>query len=169
MEIFFKATLLSMSLLIAALCRSGESYAAWSTDPATNNAISTASNDQSYPKIVSDGSGGAIIVWEDKRSGTNTDIYAQRIDVSGNVKWTTNGVAISTAANDQKRLTIVSDGSGGAIIAWEDYRSIYSETDIYAQRIDASGNVKWTANGVAISTAANNQKSPTIVGSATKK
>jgi len=36
-----------------------------------------------YPKIVADSSGGAIVVWEDERSGTSVDIYAQGISTSG--------------------------------------------------------------------------------------
>ncbi|MDP1675821.1 MAG: T9SS type A sorting domain-containing protein, partial [Bacteroidota bacterium] len=124
-------------------------------------AISTAANNQYYPTIVSDGSGGAIITWQDCRSGANWDIYAQKINSSGAVQWITDGVAISTAANFQYSPTIVSDGSGGAIITWQDYRSGTSD-DIYAQRINASGVVQWTANGVAISTAANYQYYPTI-------
>ncbi len=32
---------------------------------------------------MSDGSGGAIIAWQDYRSDDNYDIYAQRVDASG--------------------------------------------------------------------------------------
>jgi len=50
------------------------------------NEICGASDDQRSPKIISDGAGGAIIAWEDHRSGTS-DIYAQHIDSSGAVLW----------------------------------------------------------------------------------
>ena len=40
-------------------------------------------------QIVSDGEGGAIIVWQDDRNGNNYDIYAQRVDVNGNALWQT--------------------------------------------------------------------------------
>jgi len=135
--------------------------AQWSTNPNINNAISTAANSQGLPTIVSDGAEGAIITWEDFRSGTNYDIYAQRINASGAVQWSANGVPISTAESHQFRPSIVSDGSGGAIITWEDNRS--GNMDIYAQRINAAGAVQWTADGVAISTAAYSQSNPTIV------
>ena len=136
-------------------------YPQWSTDPNVNNPICTTVNDQTDPIIISDGSGGAIIVWNDKRGG-NPDIYAQRIDANGIVQWTANGVAISTVAYDQSYPAIVSDGTGGAIITWLDSRSGI-DYDIYAQRIDSNGIVQWTADGVAISTAANYQTYPTIV------
>ncbi len=136
--------------------------AQWSINPYVNNAISTEVNGQVSPTIASDGAGGTIITWQDNRSGTDNDIYAQRINASGVVQWTADGVAISTAANDQYTPTIVSDGAGGAIITWSDYRS-GTTNDIYAQRINGLGAVQWTADGVAICTAANNQVSPTIV------
>jgi hypothetical protein len=47
--------------------------------------ISTEDNFRGFPQICSDGTGGAIITWRDKRSGSEYDIYAQRIDSSGNV------------------------------------------------------------------------------------
>jgi hypothetical protein len=99
------------------------------------------------PQIVSDGSGGAIITWPDRRSG-NYDIYAQRINSSGNVLWTVDGVSVCTATGDQRCPLIVSDGSGGAIIAWRDHRS--GNWDIYAQRIDSDGDTLWTLDGVAV-------------------
>ncbi|MEK9138788.1 MAG: hypothetical protein AAB393_16825, partial [Bacteroidota bacterium] len=136
-------------------------FAQWSTDPNLNSAISTAADNQFFPTIVSDGAGGAIITWYDFRN-TDFDIYAQRINSSGAVQWTANGVAISTATNDQVYPTIVSDGAGGAIITWHDSRS-GTNADIYAQRINGSGGVQWTANGVAISIAGNHQVGPTIV------
>jgi predicted lipoprotein with Yx(FWY)xxD motif len=125
--------------------------------------ISTAAGYQEFPTIVSDGAGGAVITWDDYRSGTsNPDIYAQRINASGMVQWTANGVPISAAANAQEHTSIVSDGAGGATIAWVDGRSGTTNFDIYTQRINASGTVQWTVNGVPISTAANNQEFPTI-------
>jgi len=39
-----------------------------------------------------------------------------------NAQWQPDGVPICTATDDQEQPTIVTDGSGGAIIAWQDYR-----------------------------------------------
>jgi len=123
-------------------------------------AVCTATNGQSSARLVSDGTGGVIITWEDYRSGSDDDIYAQRVDASGSVKWAVDGVAICTAAKDRFRPQIVSDGAGGAIITWEDYRS---GEDIYAQRVDASGVVRWAVDGVAICTAMEYQNQPQLV------
>ncbi len=78
---------------------------------------------QTTPQIASDGAGGAIITWEDWRSSTNADIYAQKINSAGVVQWTANGTAISTATDNQNNHQIISDGAGGAIITWQDSRS----------------------------------------------
>ena len=87
-------------------------------------------------KIVSDGAGGAIVTWLDLRNGTHMDIYSQRVDASGVVQWTADGVALCTASDSQADHAIVSDGAGGAIVVWRDRRSGWDE--IYAQRVNAS-------------------------------
>ncbi len=147
--------------LLIQLVMCGVIIAQWSTNPAINTPVSTAANNQMYPGVVSDGSGGAIITWYDLRGGSTYDIYVQRIDAGGVVQWTTNGVAVSAAASSQINPTLISDGAGGAIITWQDFRN-GTDYDIYAQRINASGVVQWTADGVAISNATGGQDLPTI-------
>lgn len=115
-----------------------KALAQWSNDPNVNNAICIAAINEERPTIVSDGAGGAIITWQDLRNGYNYDIYAQRINASGVVQWTVNGVAICSALNDQLYPTIISDGAGGAIITWQDHRS-GSNLDIYASRVFHDG------------------------------
>ncbi len=111
--------------------------------------VCSATQDQFDPRIIPDGSGGAIVVWQDQRSGA-FDVYAQRINSSGAVLWTTNGVALCTASGSQIYPFITPDGGGGAIVTWTDYRAGFPNTDIYAQRISAAGSVLWTADGVVI-------------------
>ena len=135
-------------------------FASWQEN---GNPICTAADQQSDQVITSDGSGGAIIAWSDDRSGYS-DVYARRVDASGNVLWTVDGVAICTLAGHQYNPGITSDGSGGAIIAWRDQRNGgFNPDDIYAQRVDGLGNVMWVANGVAICTAPNTQGPPQLI------
>src|SRR5207247_977722 len=112
--------------------------------------------------IVSDGAGGAIVTWTDQRDtiATGSDIYAQRVNAAGVPQWAANGVALCTAANDQVAPTIASDGAGGAIATWTDGRS--GNNDIYAQLVNPAGVPQWTAGGVALCTAAADQRLPTI-------
>jgi hypothetical protein len=122
--------------------------------------LSAAASTQQHPAIIPDDAGGAIVTWYDSRSGNN-DIYAQRVNASGAVQWTADGVALCAATGNQWHPTIISDGAGGAIVTWYDTRS--GNNDIYAQRVNASGAVQWTANGTALCTAAGNQQYPEIV------
>ena len=114
-------------------------------------------NTQYSVQLCSDGAKGAILMWQDARDhGVNGyDIYAQRIDPNGVSQWTNNGTQICTASGDQYMVPIISDGAGGAIIAWQDYRN--DNADIFAQRIDTNGIVQWTVNGKAICTAPEGQ------------
>jgi hypothetical protein len=114
-------------------------------------AICVLPNTHDTPTIAADGSGGAIIVWRDGRVGVNTDIYAQRVDPAGSVLWTANGTPVCTAFNSQSLPLTVPDGSGGVIVAWQDFRG-GSTTDIYAQRVNSSGYIQWTADGVSVCT-----------------
>lgn len=157
----------SVGLLLVGFLKISNVTAQWSNSSTTNNLIALAatSDYKNGQQVISDGAGGAIIVWYDDRNGLfNADIFAQRINAAGVIQWATNGVAVSTvSASDQYLPNVVSDGAGGAIISWQDFRNGQNNPDIYAQRINASGVVQWTANGVAICNAANEQFSASIV------
>ena len=115
-----------------------------------NILVGLAAGDSLRPQIVSDCAGGAIITWYDQRNG-NCDIFAQRLDNTGNPVWSPDeGVGICVLDSAQVDPQIVSDGDGGAIIAWEDKRGEFF--NVYAQRIDADGGVHagWTADGIAV-------------------
>jgi hypothetical protein len=102
-------------------------------------------------QILSDGFGGIFVVREEEYRGWNflrndTDLYSQRIDGIGNNLWGEKRVAICTNNGRQYEPMIITDGAGGFIVAWQDYRN--DSRCIFAQRVDASGNVLWTKDGV---------------------
>lgn len=133
----------------------------WVVENPDNVPISVENSYQQGPVSVSDGRGGAIIVWGDRRNGTDLDLYAQRVNSAGVVQWAANGVPIVIASSTQTNPKLVSDGNGGAIIAWGDARG--ANYDIYAQRINSAGVVQWATNGVVICNAANAQNSVTML------
>ncbi|MDO9172242.1 MAG: FlgD immunoglobulin-like domain containing protein [bacterium] len=112
--------------------------------------VAPGATSQALPRIVSDGAGGAVVVWVDYRNG-NLDVFAQRFDADGNRLWTIEGVPVVVWPESQSSLAVVGDGYGGAIVAWLDDRN--AGKDVYAQRITASGDVAWADGGVAICTA----------------
>jgi hypothetical protein len=112
--------------------------------------------------MIPDGAGGATVTWQDFRTGTNYNIYAQRVDGLGATQWIMNGVEVCFVQDDQLAPTIVSDGGTGAIITWYDGRMLSSGDDIYAQRIDVNGVSQWTPDGLALCTATGDQQLPTI-------
>ena len=110
-------------------------------------AVCAAAGDQFTPVITTDDRGGAIITWEDVRSGTTSDIYAQRVDSIGDILWTADGVAACGAADNQFSPAITTDGRGGAIIAWQDDRVGAADPNIYAQRVSDFAQTWYLAEG----------------------
>jgi hypothetical protein len=91
--------------------------------------------DQVGARAAPDGGGGAIVVWQDSRSPENPDLYAQRIDASGSLRWDADGFPVCTFPGLQWSQVVVSDGLGGALVVWEDYRGgLYA--DVYGQRLN---------------------------------
>ena len=125
----------------------------------TGVALSTAGNQVT---MIPDGAGGGIFVWQDLRSGTNYNIYAQKVNGAGTLQWTADGIPVCFVTQDQLAPTIISDGGTGAIITWYDLRSGTAGADIYAERIEATGASLWLGDGIPLCTAANAQEFPTI-------
>src|SRR5437867_1514564 len=115
--------------------------AAWPSDPTVNVPICTTPQSEEAPAMVSDGAGCSIITWRDYRP-FSTGNYAQHVLASGVVdpRWPVNGVGLGGGGY---AYAIVGDGSGGAIVSWDDL----------AQHVLASGVVDpaWPANGRALS------------------
>ncbi len=114
-------------------------------------AVCTFTQLQTDPRLASDGAGGAIITWEDRRPAGFSDIYAQRVDAGGNALWTVNGVVVCAVPEQQLRPKILADGSSGAFVSWTDRRN--GSGDLFAQRLNGLGNSLWMTNGIPVSTA----------------
>jgi hypothetical protein len=133
--------------------------------------VSNATNEQAigdrFNSAASDGAGGVIVTWVDTRNGVDRDVFAQRVLGSGALdsNWPVNGTPLCTAPGVQINPSIVADGNGGAIIAWYDQRSVGTSYDIYAQHVNAFGDivVGWPVNGVPLCTALGNQVYPEVV------
>lgn len=127
--------------------------------------------------LVPDGKGGAIAVWDAiqwhplRRPGQwlATPINLQTAQVNG-----ANGQILWKASIPAQPVPwfvmspeAVSDGQGGAIVAWIDGRygckpNFMETCAVYAQRIDGTGSPLWSAGGVEIT----NAESPTSISMA---
>lgn len=120
-----------------------------------NAGLGGASVQPAEPALATDGAGGIIVAWSDLRAG-NYDIYAQRLNPSGFVQWTTDGVPVVIGAGDQRASGVAPDGVGGAVVVWQDLSRVITY-DIRAQRLNAAGARYWASSGVAVSLALNSQ------------
>jgi hypothetical protein len=132
------------------------SQAAVVLDPA-GIPISTASGSQNAPTVAFNGV-NYLVAWQDSRNGGILDIYGARVNTSG-IVLDASGVAISSAADDQVKPSVASDGIN-FLITWTDGRNF--RNDIYGARVDNSGNVL-EPNGIAITTAEEHQENPAAV------
>jgi hypothetical protein len=114
---------------------------------------------QYEPLVAHDARGGMIVSWHDFRSALVADIYAQRVGPDGARPWGTEGVLLSGAPEDQYNGALVTDGSGGAIAAWQD-RRVSVSFDIYARRVGGDGSPLWSADGMPVCVAPNDQQVP---------
>ncbi|MCF7921724.1 MAG: T9SS type A sorting domain-containing protein [Candidatus Marinimicrobia bacterium] len=101
--------------------------------------------------------GEMIFGWSDTRTG-DRDIYVQKIDSSGTKLWGDTGIRATVADGRQEDPVLVSDGAGGAFLAWIDYRAD-EYGDVYAQHLDANGNLSWDPAGVPLAVNTGSQQS----------
>lgn len=101
--------------------------------------ISSTSGLTARHRVISDGGGGAIVIWSPFAVEYDFDIHAQRVDDSGTPQWAEGGIVVCDVRDRQFDPAIVSDGVQGAIVTWADNRKHRSDfdtyTNIYAQRI----------------------------------
>lgn len=75
-------------------------------------------------QIVADGAGGAILAWMDERDGADDqNVFAQRLGGDGAAAWGADGMHVTDAPGSQSAAVATSDGSGGAVLVFVDWRT----------------------------------------------
>ncbi len=123
--------------------------------------VTTAKDGQLFPIAASDGQGGVIVMWEDYRTGKDWDVYAQRLSATDSSLWKQNGIPISIADRNQRRLRMTGNDTH-AITVWNDKRGS-SSWDIYAQAVDFEGKVLWQKDGIPVCTNSADQSTQAIM------
>jgi len=112
--------------------------------------LSLASNIQISLNIVSDGAGGAFVIWQDNRGSTGgTDIYGTHVLTDGTIAtgWEADGNPVVAENAAQFKHTFWNDHEGNAVLAWMDNRDP-DDYCIYIQKIEPDGTLSWGTGGV---------------------
>jgi hypothetical protein len=99
--------------------------------------VSQAKYNQGKPAVGFDGT-DFLVVWEDYRHGTFSDIYGARVTRGGTV-LDGDGLVITGAVKYQYAPVLAFNGSS-FLVTWEDYRSSYNP-DIYGAWVAPDGTV----------------------------
>jgi hypothetical protein len=109
---------------------------------------------QRYP-VSSYANGMHLIVWQEGNETWGGDSQIKGLIIADNGAYDSSFV-ISNAADVQEKSAITTDGTNFFVV-WQDFRN--GNYDIYGARVTTTGTVL-DANGIAISTGANNQAYP---------
>jgi hypothetical protein len=133
--------------------------------PAAGDSVCRAADGPQNFTMINDGIGGVLLSWQDYRnSSTGADIYAQRVRMNGTMAWTQNGMPVCTASGDQMTPSLVADGLGGGVIAWDDHRAGDLNATPYGQRLDSLAAMKWSpSTGVLLCNASGRRGEPHLV------
>jgi len=133
--------------------------------------IRTGKNIEWFRSAIPVEDGSVIYVWSDTRRG-DRDVYAQKISEEGELLWgevsgdpefpvMREGILVNGAINRQEDPVIIGTGDNSVIIAWVDFR--FEDTgDIYAQKLNADGELVWEQDGVPLCLATDEQISLNI-------
>lgn len=103
---------------------------------------------QTVTEIGADGNGGAVITWEDNRTGSSV-IFGQRINSAGEVQWAANGKLLSPPSTICEKPILCFDNAENIYLVWTTQVQA-TETNIGSQKIDLDGNPLWGIAGVDI-------------------
>jgi hypothetical protein len=105
---------------------------------------------EEWARLISDGQGGAVMLWIDYRNSTpifpdaadGNELYLQRVDADGNVLYGEGGMLISseTATGFKSIETMHKDNNGGYILAFTDYTN---EAIGFLRRYSWNGEQQW--------------------------
>jgi PKD repeat protein len=120
----------------------------------SNYCICNAANEQEAPSVAYNSADNQYLVtWQDGRTGSNADIYAQMISGAGNVL--DNGIAVRVGSGTSLNPSVTYNSKSNVyFIAWEE------EGDIFAQAISNDGVL--SGSSVVICDATSNQKEPSV-------
>jgi len=139
------------------------SVAQWSTSTNADSALYVCPG--YYPSIITFEDGSSIIC-----GSLNDYRFVQKLDPFGHKVWPQPvEVYYTPGTNDPFSTGMVSDGDGGVILLWQDYREANYfpgpqffgpfNNAIFIQRVDKSGAIRWHIGGVQVDSVSGGLKS----------
>lgn len=123
-------------------------------------AVSAYDANQARSAAVGDGSGGAVVVWRDWRNDTgngDVDLLALRLSGAGASLYPWGNRLVSTALTAEGKPFAVGDGTGGVFVCWATDENNQDNNNIFAQRLNAVGEVQWGSYGTTVCSSAGYQ------------
>jgi hypothetical protein len=142
-------------------------FGQWHPDSSQNTPVCDTNTQQQSVQGCTDGANGAILAWQDNR-GDNEQIFAQRLDSNGRIKWNRTGLLLAAqpvkgVSSSQTNPIITTDDSGGAYVVWSDSRySSINGSCLFAQHILANGTLAYPDTGLPVAIGLNGCQNPTL-------
>ena len=133
------ALILTLTLLSIA----GFANLAWNQEVAIRQGV----NIEWFRTGIETHDGAAIYVWSDTKLGER-DLWAQKVDAQGNLVWG-DPVLIDGKPDRQEDPTITRTTDNHYVIAWIDF-SDDPDGSVYAQKINAQGELLWQEGGIPV-------------------
>ncbi len=136
-------------------------FAQWTSDSLLNTAVSTAAGDQVIPHIAYTSDGHFYVGFFSLENG-NYNVRLQYFDFNGNAQWTSGGIIISNHTQNSwlSDWDLATDTSGNCVLAFNDVRD--GNANVYAYKISPTGTFEWGADGIALTTAVEDEYAPKI-------
>jgi hypothetical protein len=104
--------------------------------------------------LIPDSTGGVIITAGGSGYGLSP-VIAQRVDSMGNLPWGSDGIVVKSVSCWGPRTAFIeSVGNGEFVVVWDGMEAdpvSCEKMNVYAQKIDINGNLKWALEGVIVS------------------
>lgn len=120
--------------------------------PASGLPVCTAWDDQYYPEVAPDGTGGVFVLWS-PNGGQGDGLHVQRILANAELApgWPVDGKRVFSIGCDVPKA-IVSDGLGGVFVSAQGVDPVGFVSAIYAQHVNGAGDydAAWSSAGYMV-------------------
>jgi hypothetical protein len=102
-------------------------------------------------QVASDGSGGAVLAFDDSTGGlaTGLDVMAQRVSSAGDLLWGDGAVVTDAVGLQQHEQTIGAPDGGAFVAVWEDAGPDHNRLRLF--RLAPDGSPAWAPEGLLLS------------------